>query len=78
MAEQLTTTAEKPGKLAMVRGFLVDTRAEMDKVTWPARPELIQSTRAVIIGAILLGVAIGLVDKLLTLILVNGVAMLAR
>jgi len=32
----------------------------------------------VIIGAILLGVAIGLVDKLLTLILVNGVAMLAR
>jgi len=78
MADDTTTTMDKPGKLAMVRGFLVDTRAEMDKVTWPARPELIQSTRAVIIGAILLGVAIGLVDKLLTLILVNGVAMLAR
>jgi preprotein translocase SecE subunit len=78
MADQLTTTAETPGKLAAMRDFLVDTRAEMDKVNWPAKPELIQSTRAVIIGALLLGVAIGLVDKLLTLILVDGVAMLAR
>jgi preprotein translocase subunit SecE len=78
MADDATTAMEKPGKLAMVRGFLVDTRAEMDKVNWPAKPELIQSTRAVIIGALLLGVAIGLVDKLLTLILVNGVAAMAR
>lgn len=78
MAEDVTATMEKPGKLAAMRDFLVDTRAEMDKVNWPAKPELIQSTRAVIIGALILGVAIGLVDKVLTLILVDGVAMLAR
>ena len=78
MADDMTTTTEKPGKIAAVRDFLVDTRAEMDKVSWPAKPELIQSTRAVIIGSIMLGVAIGIVDKLLQIILVDGVAMLAR
>ena len=78
MADQMTTTVEKPSKIASVRDFLVDTRAEMDKVSWPAKPELIQSTRAVIIGSIMLGLAIGLVDKVLQVVLVNGVAMLGR
>ncbi len=77
MAEQIQTQ-EAPGKVAVVRDFLVDTRLEMDKVSWPAKPELIASTRAVILGSLLLGVAIGLVDKLLQLILVDGVALLSR
>jgi preprotein translocase subunit SecE len=78
MTDETTTTVEKPGKIAVVRDFLVDTRAEMDKVSWPPKPELIASTRAVIIGSIMLGVAIGIVDKLLQLILVDGIAMLGR
>jgi preprotein translocase SecE subunit len=78
MADDTTTTMDKPGKLASARDFLVETRAEMDKVSWPAKPELIQSTRAVIIGSIILGVAIGIVDKLLQIILVDGIAMLGR
>lgn len=78
MAEEITTTAGSPGRIARMRDFLVQTRAEVDKVSWPAKPELIQSTRAVIIGAIVLGVAIGLVDKILQVILVGGVAMLSR
>jgi preprotein translocase SecE subunit len=78
MADDMTTTADKPGAIASVRDFLVETRAEMDKVSWPAKPELIQSTRAVIIGSIMLGLAIGLVDKILQVVLVNGVAMLGR
>ena len=78
MADQVTPPVEKPGKVAAVRDFLVDTRAEMDKVSWPAKPELIQSTRAVIIGSFMLGVAIGIVDKLLQIILVDGIAMLGR
>ncbi len=78
MTDDMTTTMEKPGKVAVVRDFLVETRAEMDKVSWPAKPELIQSTRAVIIGSIILGVTIGIVDKLLQIILVDGIAMLGR
>lgn len=65
------------GKAIAVRDYIVASRHEMDKVTWPGKDELIASTRAVVIGSLLLGVAIGLVDKLLTLILVNGVAALA-
>jgi preprotein translocase SecE subunit len=78
MADEATTTMDKPGKLASARDFLVETRAAMDTVSWPAKPELIQSTRAVIIGSIILGVAIGIVDKLLQIILVDGIAMLGR
>jgi len=76
MAEQIQTT--EPGKVGAVRDFLVDTRVEMDKVSWPGKDELVASTRAVILGSLLLGVAIGLVDKVLQLVLVNGVALLSR
>lgn len=66
------------GKGAAIRDFLVETQVEMQKVSWPAKPELIKATRAVIIGSVILGLAIGFVDKLLSLILVDGVAALVR
>jgi len=74
----MSETMTEAGKLAVARDFLVDTRHEMEKVSWPGRAELTASTRAVVIGSMLLGVAIGLVDKLLTLILINGVGALSR
>jgi preprotein translocase SecE subunit len=74
----MTETTTGTGKLAVARDFLIDTRHEMEKVSWPGRPELTASTRAVVIGSIVLGVTIGLVDKLLTLILINGVGALSR
>jgi preprotein translocase SecE subunit len=76
--EQSEAVVQSPGKLATMRDFLVDTRTEMEKVSWPAKPELIKATRAVIIGSIVLGLVIGMVDKLLSLILVDGVAALTR
>lgn len=76
--DQSETVAASPGKLAVARDFLVDTKTEMEKVSWPAKPELIKATRAVIIGSIVLGLAIGVVDKLLSLILVDGVSALTR
>jgi len=65
-------------KLVAARDFLVDTRAEMDKVSWPAKDELTKATKAVLIFALALGVLIGLVDFLLQKILIDGVALLAR
>jgi len=76
MADEMT--AGSPGKLAVARDFLIETRAEMDRVSWPERPELIKATRAVLIGAVVLGVAIGIVDKILQLILVDFVSVLSR
>ncbi len=60
------------------REFLVAVRAEMDKVTWPTRPELIKATRMVVILSIIVGIILGLLDLLLTKILIDGVAALGR
>jgi preprotein translocase subunit SecE len=59
-------------------GFLSSVREELKKVTWPTRPELVNATRMIVILSIVLGLTIGLMDYLLQLILVDGVARLAR
>ena len=59
-------------------GFFRAVRAELDKVTWPTRPELIKATRMIVILSFALGIAIGLLDWVLQKILVDGVAALAR
>jgi preprotein translocase subunit SecE len=66
------------GWVGQTRGFLVAVREEMRKVTWPTRDELVKATRMIIVLAIALGIAIGLMDWLLQFILVEGVARLAR
>jgi preprotein translocase SecE subunit len=66
------------GKVEAARGFLEGVQLELRKVAWPTRPELFKATRMVVIMAILLGVAIGLVDWFLNLILVRGVAALVQ
>lgn len=58
--------------------FLRNVRAEMAKVAWPTKPELIKATRMVVVLSLIIGVILGLLDRLLQLILVDGVAALAR
>jgi preprotein translocase subunit SecE len=60
------------------RGFLTAVRDEVKKVTWPTREELIKATRMIIVLSIILGITIGLMDWLLQVILVEGIARLAR
>ena len=59
-------------------GFLTAVRDELKKVTWPTRPELVKATRMIIVLSILLGLTIGVMDYVLQLILVEGIARLAR
>ncbi len=66
------------GWVGQTRGFLLGVREELRKVTWPTREELVKATRMIVILSIALGVVIGLMDWLLQLILVDGVARLAR
>ena len=54
------------------------SRAELGRVTWPTREELLQATRVVLVLAMALGLVIGLMDWVLAKILVDGVAALAR
>jgi preprotein translocase subunit SecE len=60
------------------RGFLLGVREELRKVTWPTREELVKATRMIIVLSIALGITIGLMDWVLQLLLVDGVARLAR
>ncbi len=79
MTQDQTPVVDAPvGKLAAVQGFVEEARTEMEKVSWPGKDELVKATRAVLIGAVVLGLVIGLVDKLLQLVLVDGIALLAR
>jgi len=66
------------GAVAQAGGFLKAVRAELEKVTWPTRPELTKATRMIVILSVVLGIAIGLLDWVLQKILVDGVAALAR
>jgi preprotein translocase SecE subunit len=70
--------AASPSRLVMARDFLVDTRAEMDKVSWPPKDELMQATKSVVLASLALGVVIGVADWILQQVLIGGVAMLTR
>ena len=74
--------AQQPGRLTgwvgRTRDFLVAVREEMRKVTWPTRDELTKATRMIVVLSIVLGIIIGIMDWVLQLIFVDGVARLAR
>ncbi len=58
--------------------FVREAYAELHKVTWPTMPELKRATISIVVLSVVLGLAIGWLDKLLSLILVDGVARLTR
>ena len=74
--------AQQPGRLVgwvgRTREFLAGVREELRKVTSPTRDELVMATRMIVVLSIVLGVVIGLMDWVLQLIFVDGIARLAR
>jgi preprotein translocase SecE subunit len=75
---QVQRSNKVTGFVHRTTGFLTAVRDELKKVTWPTRPELVKATRMIIVLSILLGLTIGLMDYLLQLTLVEGIARLAR
>ena len=49
--------------------FVDETKQELNKVTWPTRSELLQSTAVVITTTFLLAIFIGVFDSLLALVM---------
>ena len=74
--------AERGGRVVQwlrgARDFFVSVRAELGKVSWPTQQELIKATRMVILLAVIIGIVLGIVDLLLTKVLVEGVAAIGR
>jgi preprotein translocase subunit SecE len=57
--------------LAKLRAYVVDTTAEMKRVSWPTFAELKESTWVVIVTVALITLFIFLVDKTLNLTIKN-------
>ena len=55
-----------------IKKFLKEVLAELRKVTWPTKDELIGSTIVTIVVSIIVSVFIGVVDRILTFI-VKGI-----
>jgi len=72
------TSTGLAARVSAMRGFLEGVRFEMTKVTWPTWEELGKATRMIVILSLVLGVAIGLVDLLLNLIFVRGIAAITQ
>jgi len=57
-----------------VRDFIKEVRVESDKISWPTRNELRDSTIVVIVTVLLISAFVGVVDR----ILAAGVSLLFR
>jgi preprotein translocase subunit SecE len=52
-----------------IKNYLLETKVELKKVTWPKVEELKESTRVVIVATIILTFFIGIVDQVLNRII---------
>jgi preprotein translocase subunit SecE len=55
--------------LEKIKRYLKETAAELRKMTWPTKDELIGSTVVVIVVSLIVAVFIGVVDRVLTLMI---------
>jgi preprotein translocase subunit SecE len=52
-----------------IKQYLKDTLAEMRKMTWPTKDEMIGSTTIVIVVSLIVAIFIGAVDRILTFLI---------
>jgi preprotein translocase subunit SecE len=52
-----------------IKRFLKEVHAELRKVTWPTKDELIGSTIVTIVVSLVVALFIGVVDRILTLVI---------
>ena len=57
-----TTTTNEVGTVEKVTGFIRESKAELQKVTWPTRQELFMNTIVVLIAVVLVAVCIWVAD----------------
>ncbi len=59
-------------KIAQIKEFMVGVRAELRKVTWTTRKELVASTAVVLVAVVIIAVFLGIIDRLMDLGLISG------
>lgn len=65
MAKQTVVENKKPGLFATVQEFYEDVMAELKKVTWPTRADLMASTKVTLFLIVVMAVTTFLFDTVL-------------
>ena len=64
-----TTTTNEVGTVEKVAGFIKESKAELQKVTWPTRQELFMNTVVVLIAVVLVAVSIWVADTFFSILI---------
>ena len=64
-----TTTTNEVGTVEKVTGFIKESKAELQKVTWPTRQELFMNTIVVLIAVVLVAVCIWVADTFFSVLI---------
>ena len=64
-----TTTTNEVGTVEKVTGFIKESKAELQKVTWPTRQELFMNTVVVLIAVVLVAVSIWVADTFFSVLI---------
>ena len=64
-----TTTTNEVGTVEKVTGFIKESKAELQKVTWPTRQELFMNTVVVLVAVVLVAVSIWVADTIFSVLI---------
>lgn len=62
MAETTNQTAKKPGVFARMKKYFKETKAEMKKVSWPSKEQLVHNTLIILIFIAIVAVILSVLD----------------
>ncbi|MER2138580.1 MAG: preprotein translocase subunit SecE [Succiniclasticum sp.] len=64
-----TTSANETSTVGKVTGFIKESKAELQKVTWPTKQELLMNTIVVLIAVVLVAVSIWVADTVFSILI---------
>ena len=64
-----TTSTNEISTVGKVTGFIKDSKAELQKVTWPTKEELFMNTIVVLIAVVLVAVCIWVADTFFSVLI---------
>ena len=64
-----TASTSETSMVGKVTGFIKESKAELEKVTWPTRQELAMNTVVVLIAVVLVAVSIWIADTVFSILI---------
>ena len=64
-----TTSANEISTVGKVTGFIKESKAELQKVTWPTKQELFMNTVVVLVAVVLVAVSIWIADTVFSVLI---------